>query len=665
MRFRQIHLDFHTSEAIPGIGADFDKHQFQEALRVGHVDSITVFSKCHHGWSYHPTDVNEMHPNLDFDLLRAQIDAAHEIGVKAPIYISAGFDEKYAVEHPEDVIKERNGAPRKDMGFLAPGYHTLCFNTKYLDTLIAQVKEVCERYDPDGIFLDIVGPQPCFCNKCIARMRAEGVDMDDGDAVMRFRDKIFLEYADKIREAVDSVKPGTPIFHNAGATPRGKRKIGDASSHNEIESLPTSSWGYDNLPLIARYAQSLDKEYLGMTGKFHTSWGEFGGYKHPNALIYETALSVALGGKCSIGDQLHPRGAMDRETYRIIGEAYSRIEEREPWLDKVTPIADIALYSYEGWLASRPCQKAAADAKLTDVGAMRLLCDGHYLFHVVDDEQDLTPYKLVVLPDNIILDAALKAKLDAYVAAGGKILATGRSAIGEDGEIAFELGAKHLGERSIYPAFATPEVELADMGRAGYVIYERPTQSVVATEGATVIASASEPYFERTAEHFCSHRHAPEAPGCVGAMITSGAAGAYMAFPACFEYANMGSQIVKQLWCATVDRLLGEGKTVGTSAIPTQASVTLLDQKGESRLVLHLVYAPRNLKGNARKIEIIEDCLPIYDTKIEVKLGGRRALRVYTAPDGEELAFEQKGDTLRFTVPKFLIHGMAVIDYAE
>ena len=37
-----------------------------------------------------------MHPNLSYDLLKAQIDAAHEIGVKAVVYISAGYDEKYA-----------------------------------------------------------------------------------------------------------------------------------------------------------------------------------------------------------------------------------------------------------------------------------------------------------------------------------------------------------------------------------------------------------------------------------------------------------------------------------------------------------------------------------------------------------------------------------------
>jgi hypothetical protein len=65
----QRYLDFHTSEAIPDIGARFDKKQFQEMLKLGRVNSITLFSKCHHGWAYHPSEANEMHPGLSFDLL--------------------------------------------------------------------------------------------------------------------------------------------------------------------------------------------------------------------------------------------------------------------------------------------------------------------------------------------------------------------------------------------------------------------------------------------------------------------------------------------------------------------------------------------------------------------------------------------------------------------
>ena len=50
MPSRQVHLDFHTSPLIPGVGSQFDKKQFQAALKEGNLNSITVFAKCHHGY---------------------------------------------------------------------------------------------------------------------------------------------------------------------------------------------------------------------------------------------------------------------------------------------------------------------------------------------------------------------------------------------------------------------------------------------------------------------------------------------------------------------------------------------------------------------------------------------------------------------------------------
>lgn len=83
---RQIHLDFHTSEHIDSIGSRFDKKQFQEALITGNVNSINIFAKGHHSWSYYPTKIGETHPHLDFDLMGAQIEACKEIGVSVRLY---------------------------------------------------------------------------------------------------------------------------------------------------------------------------------------------------------------------------------------------------------------------------------------------------------------------------------------------------------------------------------------------------------------------------------------------------------------------------------------------------------------------------------------------------------------------------------------------------
>ena len=84
-RYRQVHLDFHTSADCEGVGADFDPEVFANTVRMGRVNSMTVFAKCHHGFSYYPTEVGTRHPNLAVpDLMGAQIEALHGIGVLAP-----------------------------------------------------------------------------------------------------------------------------------------------------------------------------------------------------------------------------------------------------------------------------------------------------------------------------------------------------------------------------------------------------------------------------------------------------------------------------------------------------------------------------------------------------------------------------------------------------
>ena len=71
-------------------------------------------------------------------------------------------------------------------------------------------------------------------------------------------------------------------------------------------------------PLSARYIDPLGIPFLGMTGKFHTHWGEVGGYKHPQALIYEVGAMLAQGARVSIGDHLHPSGQLETSTLRLV-----------------------------------------------------------------------------------------------------------------------------------------------------------------------------------------------------------------------------------------------------------------------------------------------------------------------------------------------------------
>ena len=653
MRFRQVHLDFHTSEHIEDIGKKFDKKQFQTALKKGHINSITLFSKCHHGWAYHPSKANEIHPHLDFDLLGAQIQAAHEIGVKTPIYLSAGLDEKMAHRHPEWLVRNLDESTTWAKDFTEPGYHKMCMSSPYLDYLVKQIEEVCKNYDADGIFLDIAGVQPCYCQNCIAEREELGLNPYDENDVLKHAEMVYKRYAEKTRAAVDKYKPNLSLFHNGGHIRQGRRDLVNYNTHLELESLPTGGWGYDHFPFSARYCQGLGVDYLGMTGKFHGSWGEFGGFKHPNALRFEVALAAANGAKCSVGDQLSPSGEMDMVTYDLIGSAYSELEEKEEWLDNVESVADIAIISPEAYVGDLSTGQMT---KVDDSGSgvCRIMLEGKYLFDVIDFESDLSKYKVIILPDVIRADIDFAKRLREFCDCGGKVLATGKSALYENSnEFCLNLGAEWIKENPYKPDYFRPLEKIKDMGDTGYIMYGNGEKiRCIGNE----LGIRENPYFNRTRAHFCSHQHTPNSCEYGGAGMTEGKDGIYIAWNIFADYAQSGELHLKQMAIFALDRLLDSAKTLKTN-LPAQGIVTLMKQN--DRLICHLLYASPVKRGNG--IEVIEDILPIYNVELAIKTD-KKINKVYLAPQKEDIDFTYENGYISVKLDKIECHQMVVFE---
>ncbi|MCA0755802.1 beta-galactosidase trimerization domain-containing protein [Paenibacillus sp. N4] len=656
MQFRQVHLDFHTTEKITNIAKNFSKEQFQEMLRLGHVDSITVFAKCHHGWAYFPSETNEIHPHLEFDLLQQQMEAAHEIGVKAPVYLSVGLDERMARLHPEWLMRNEKDETNWVNGFMTPGFHQFCLNSPYLDLMIVQIEEVVRKYDADGIFLDIVGVRQCYCHTCIAQLHQEGKDPRVKSNIVELGERIYSSYTRRVEEAVHAIKPGMPIFHNAGHISQGRRDLAAMNTHLELESLPTGGWGYDHFPLSARYVQQLGMDFLGMTGKFHTFWGEFGGYKHPNALRYETALSLANGARCSIGDQLHPEGLMDPATYRLIGAAYSEVERKEKWCVNVTNTADIGLLTVEAAGASQ--ENDAMFTGKSDAGAVRMLLEGHFLFDVIDLQSDFNRYKVIILPDHIVINEPLHMKLTSFLESGGKVLATGNSGLNpEQTHFILDLGVRDAGSNPYQPDYFRPLFPLEPLGDASYIFYANGRR--VELDGGEELGKREDPYFNRDVYHFCSHQHTPSSLNDGGPGMVLSACGIYVAWNVFEDYAVKGSLALKEVIVYALNLLLPD-KTLQTS-LPAQGIVTLQEQASESRYINHLLYASPVKRGDG--IEIIEDMIPLSNIRVTLRLPGKQVTGVYTAPDLNKVAFTVEGETLNYQIDQIIGHQMVVIDY--
>jgi hypothetical protein len=674
LRFRQVHLDFHTSEAIAGVGQAFDKARWQETLTRGHVNSITTFAVCHHGWSYYDTRVGTRHPHLTFDLLRAQFDASKEIDVNVPIYVTAGLDNMAAAAHPE---WRQIGPDGRLTGWarsnIQAGFFRTCFNTGYLDFLCEQIREVVTLFpDCDGLFLDIISQPECVCHACIATMTEQGLDpLNEEDRKTHARNTL-LKYYKATTAAARANDPEMPVFHNSGHVTQGDAGILDFFSHLELESLPTGGWGYDHFPMSAKYCANLPHDFLGMTGKFHTTWGEFGGFKHPNALRYECAKMLAVGAKCSVGDQLHPLGELDPSTYDLIGAAYAEVERKEAWCDGVTPVADI------GVLASAAVNRTTDNEVLedpADVGAGRILLEGQFLFDVVDADMDFGGRKALLLPDTIAITADLKAKLDAFMAAGGKLILSGRSGLLEDGSgYAWDIGAAFHGISEFQPDYVLPVKGVRpDFVDSPIVMYMNSTRLKV-TDGQS-LGAVHDPYFNRSYRHFCSHQHAPNRPepsGCDCGVIKGNIL--VFAHPVFSLYRAYGAVAYRHYVTNAIRMFLGDARSVVASGMPSTARLHLAEQPGERRYVLHLLHANTVLRGGAMEIpgeggvrttkpvEVVEELMPLRGVDLSVDVP-RQVTKITLEPQGATLPLVRDGGRLRISVDEFTCHQMVVLHY--
>ena len=669
MVYRQVHLDFHTSEEIKDVGKNFTKENFQKALQLGHVNSITLFAKCHHGWMYYPSEVSPMHPHLSFDLLSAQINAAEEIGVKTRVYISAGLDERLAKLHPEWLIRNEKDSTRWATDNVGAGYHLFCYNTEYFNILLAQIKEAALKFSPDKIFLDISAVEPCYCAACRAELKQRGKSVLDKQAVLDLANEVYLRYTKAVRDLLDSINPEIGVFHNGGHIVRGRRDIAFQNSYFEVESLPTSKqWGYDHFPLSAAYVRGLGYDYVAMTGKFHSHWGEFGGYKHPNALKYETGVIMSNGGKCGIGDQLHPSGEMDMATYQLIGEAYKEVEQVESHCDYTSFVADIGVLSCEAFAKA---DNRDIESENIDSGVSRILMEGKFLYDVLDGFSDFSGYKLLILPDIIKIDKELEQKLKEFLKSGGKLLATGLSGLYEDKDsFAFDFGTEFVAESEYCPVYIKPDFDLKSLLAADFVIYS-PSYVV---KGKNPVANMRNPYFNRTADHFCSHQHAPAQQIDIGAGINIGKDGAYIAYQAFTEYCAQGSLPTKEIVTETINRLLDGNKTV-SSNLPAQGLITLSKNEDKKEYALHIVYgAPINrgkvavteiesgAKINRGRVEVIEDIIPLHDIELGIKLPDN-IKKIYDPKTGAEIIYSIKDGRAMVKLDKIECHRMIVLEY--
>ena len=372
---------------------------------------------------------------------------------------------------------------------------------------------------------------------------------------------------------------------------------------------------------------------------------------------------IALGAKCSIGDQLHPSGEMNRDTYQLIGQAYREVAAKQAWCDNVRSVAKICLFSSD---RNQESLRLHIDPNTSDEGASRMLLELQLPFIVLDDRAAWNGLDVVILPDNVLLTAPLLKRLKAFLAKGGKIMASGASLLNEK-RTAFAVNAGlKLSQRSpfdtgyLVPTDQTPGISI----RSGLVIHGG-SWDATPQKGTKILAGKADPYFDRSWKAFCSHQFTPDAGLSKFPAITATKQVAWFAHDIFARYRHYGQPLYRDYFEAALRHLLPGGLPV-ESNLPSGGRVGLMEQSAERRYLLHLLFATPSSRGGSpnawvTKMEIIEELIPLHNIACRVNLP-RKIKTATLVPEGTPIAFKQDQSGVSLVLEK--LEGHQMIEFA-
>lgn len=646
---RAVHLDFHTLPGISDFGENFNAKQFAQTLKAAKVDFINAFAKCNIGFAYYPTRIGVPHPHMKFDMLGEIIQECHKLDIGVAAYFNVGLDHEMARKHREWCIVNEDGQVIQG-DRTANFFRLMCLNSGYREYLLSMIKEVCEMYPVDGIFLDCIMTTPCYGNECNESMRERGMNVLSAEDAAAFAKGQVIDFIREVKESI----PNDILFLPNGL---GHINSKDLGTHIEIECLP-GAWSYDYFASQAAYARTFGKQVVYMTGRFHASWGDFGGLKSKASLEYDCWDALSQGYAVSVGDHMHPRDGLDQDVYQMIGEVYSDVEKYEHWTAGTSMVSEIAIIMPEG------CDMGANNVEFLQgqhilSAAARMLGELKYTFDIMDETADISPYKVVILPDVITISPNFKEQLERFQASGGGIISTGFSGLNQE-KSAFAMDSW----RMVYDG--------PDLWNASYFKMVSPTKKLSANrlcaiynqgiqmrglEGTETIAHYYQPYFNRDWDGFHGTFYTPpDRHAGWPAVLRSD-----QLFQICFQlfvgYSEYAMPEHKYILQYCLEQLMPES-LIKCENIPSTSRVTVTS-KGEMRLV-HIKVTYPELRG---KYNVIEEHAQLIGGTVSIR--GENTKSVYSAPDRKQLNYIVSDGYTHITLPEVNGYLMVILEGGE
>jgi hypothetical protein len=356
-------------------------------------------------------------------------------------------------------------------------------------------------------------------------------------------------------------------------------------------------------------------------------------------------------------------GASDPAQFAGLAEVFQPVRAIEPWLTDAPGLSDIGLVmapkprtASKHWGTALDGAEAFHDAMI----------DCHLQYDIIQLDRDLSPYQLVILPDQAALSDAEMDSLRVYVRDGGALLASGCSSLwDENGRRRADFGLadvfgveyqREAGADFVYLQLGAGELA-ADVTALPILIDEVALQ--VAPTNAQVLHEFTLPESRRTeATTILWGDAAPDeskrVPGILRNAFGAGSC-TYLAAP--LRTKGMPNVWVKRLMGALAANLV-EQPILSTNA-PAGVEVALNQQNG--RMVIHLI---NRYCGSVDQPSFHDNGITLLNIEIKVDLTRSELAaveQVYLAP-ATPLDYALADGCLSITLPELQLHAVVAIE---
>ncbi|MFZ4776060.1 MAG: alpha-L-fucosidase [Terrimicrobiaceae bacterium] len=688
--FRRILVDMHIPEWDERFLSKLDADTYVKTVAKGNSEGIMLYCNSHVGPTLYPSKLGPVHRAIGKgDFVGDVLKVARRKNLSVVAYYSAVYNNAAFLEHPEwRIIPQQGESP-----YESSRYGTCCPNSPYRDFAVAQTEELCARYDFDGIFFDMLfWPYACYCAHCSARFaKEEGgsiptvIDWNNPKwmAYQRARERWMSELAGLLTAAVRRTRPSMTVTHQLSPVLHGWRT---AMPYSLTEHCDYASGDFYGPPIQQSVvckifeAISVRKPFEFMTSRCLDLWDHVT-MKEASEMEMQSFLAPAHGGAFMFIDAIDPAGTLNPRVYDRIGGIFPKLAPYEKYLGG-NLAADVAIYvSSESRFdfrengtsigdSSKRADNMTSESGLPHLaavfGAARSLQEAHIPYAVVTKSNldRLGDYRVIVLPNVLVMSDAEVEAFRSYVAGGGALYASGYSSlVSDDGSLREDFGLSDVFGVSAHAMmdhtlafFAPTKKRLADLVLPQEHLIHRGGWIAIQNRTAKVLAELTKPWCPENGgtvlkPSFASIHSSPPAleafaPGITWHKFGKGRA-CYAAGPIEAEQ----QKVNRPVFAGLIRRLHGGTIPVEAEA-PAFVELTVFDKPSEHRLNLSLVSLRQN-----------EEPVPC-DGKVRVRLGdGRRVVALRSLPGRRKWPSRKIPGGIEFAVSGFETFSMFELEY--